>query len=86
MKNNYLLDTNICIALLRGNRDVAQKLIDLGEGRCCLSVITLYELMFGAYYSRHNMIFCRSCLKRLIVPCPTFLLKLLSIIKNYIIR
>jgi predicted nucleic acid-binding protein len=28
MKNNYLLDTNICIALLRGNRDVAQKLID----------------------------------------------------------
>ena len=45
MKNNYLLDTNICIALLRGNQDVAQKLIDLGEGRCCLSVITLYELM-----------------------------------------
>lgn len=54
MKNNYLLDTNICIALLRGNRNVAQKLIDLGEGRCCLSVITLYELMFGAYYSRHE--------------------------------
>ena len=53
-KSKYLLDTNICIALLRGNEDVAQKLIKIGEGNCCLSVITLYELMFGAYYSRHE--------------------------------
>lgn len=53
-KNKYLLDTNICIALLRGNRDIAQKLIKLGEGSCFLSVITLYELMFGAYYSQHE--------------------------------
>ena len=49
-KNRYLLDTNICIAFLRGNRDIADKLISIGEGYCCLSVITLYELMFGAYY------------------------------------
>lgn len=53
-KNKYLLDTNICIAFLRGNRDIADKLISLGEGYCCLSVITLYELMFGAYYSKHE--------------------------------
>lgn len=53
-KNKYLLDTNICIALLRGNRDIAQKLISIGEGNCFLSVITLYELMFGAYYSKHE--------------------------------
>ena len=53
-KNRYLLDTNICIAFLRGNRDIADKLISLGEGYCCLSVITLYELMFGAYYSKHE--------------------------------
>ena len=52
--NNYLLDTNICIELLRGNRDVSRKLIALGEGRCALSVITLYELMFGAYYSKRK--------------------------------
>lgn len=52
--NNYLLDTYICIALLRGDRNIARKLISLGEGRCCLSVITLYELMFGAYYSKHE--------------------------------
>lgn len=52
--SNYLLDTNICIELLRGNRDVSRKLIALGEGRCALSVITLYELMFGAYYSKRK--------------------------------
>lgn len=53
-KTKYLLDTNICIALLRGNRDIAQKLISIGEGNCFLSVITLYELTFGAYYSKHE--------------------------------
>lgn len=52
--SNYLLDTNICIELLRGNTDVSRKLITLGEGRCALSVITLYELMFGAYYSKRQ--------------------------------
>lgn len=53
-KSKYLLDTNICIALLRGNKNVAQKLIKIGEGNCCISVITLYELMFGAYYSKRE--------------------------------
>ena len=54
INNKYLLDANICIALLRGNRDIAKKIIDLGEGACHLSVITLYELMFGAYYSKRE--------------------------------
>lgn len=53
-KSKYLLDTNVCISLLRGNRDVARKLIETGEGCCYLSVITLYELMFGAYNSGHE--------------------------------
>ena len=52
--NKYLLDTNICIALLRGNRDIARKIIDLGEGACHLSIITLSELMFGDYYSKRE--------------------------------
>lgn len=52
--NKYLLDTNICISLLRGNREVARKLIEIGEGSCFLSVITLYELMFGAYNSKNE--------------------------------
>lgn len=50
----YLLDTNICISFLRGNRNVADKLIAIGEGNCYLSIITVYELMFGAYYSKHE--------------------------------
>lgn len=53
-KNKYLLDINICIALLRGNRGIAQKLISIGEGNCFLSIITLYELTFGAYYSKQE--------------------------------
>lgn len=53
-KSKYLLDTNICVSLLRGNRDVARKLIEMGEDYCFLSVITLYELMFGAYNSGHD--------------------------------
>ena len=54
-RNKYLLDTNICIALLRGgNRNVATRLIEAGEGNCSLSVITVYELMFGAYHSQHE--------------------------------
>ncbi len=53
-KPKYLLDTNICIFLLRGNRDVAEKLISLGEGSCCLSEITVYELLFGAYNSQRK--------------------------------
>lgn len=53
-KCKYLLDTNICVSLLRGNKEVAHKLIEMGEGSCCLSIITLYELLFGAYYSGHE--------------------------------
>lgn len=39
-KNKYLLDTNICIALLRGNRDIAQKLISIGEGNCAATALS----------------------------------------------
>ena len=53
-KSKYLLDTNICIALLRGNKVVAQKIIEAGENNCCISIITLYELWFGAYNSMHE--------------------------------
>ena len=50
-KSKYLLDTNICISLLRGNRDVARKLIGIGEDKCFLSVITLYELDSAEEYA-----------------------------------
>lgn len=49
----YLLDTNIFIELLRGNTDVAEKIIAAGEDACAMSVITLYELSYGAFHSKH---------------------------------
>ncbi len=51
MENKYLIDTNIWIFLLHGDKDIAHKIISAGEGACCLSIITAYELMFGAYKS-----------------------------------
>lgn len=47
----YLLDTNICIALLRGNRDIEHKIESVGYYNCFLSEITVAELIYGAYKS-----------------------------------
>lgn len=49
----YLLDINICIALLRGDRNVANRLINIGNNNCAISIITVLELMYGAYNSKH---------------------------------
>lgn len=49
----YLLDSNIFIELLRGNVDVANSIITAGEDACAMSVITLYELSYGAFHSKH---------------------------------
>lgn len=53
-RDHYLLDTNICIALLRGNTNVAKKLKEIGEDTCYLSVITFFELLYGAYNSHYE--------------------------------
>ena len=42
MENKYLLDTNIWIFLLHGDKNIAQMMISAGEGACCLSIITAY--------------------------------------------
>ena len=44
----YLLDTSICIELLRGNERVRQKCV-LHNQLCCISAITAIELLYGAY-------------------------------------
>ena len=44
----YLLDTSICIELLRGNKNVRQKCVKFND-YCCISVITAIELLYGAY-------------------------------------
>lgn len=44
----YLLDTNICIFLLRGKYDVAEKMNAVGFENCYISEITIAELKYGA--------------------------------------
>ena len=49
--NGYLLDTSTCIFLLRGNRNVENKLNDIEESSCYITDVVVAELVFGAYYS-----------------------------------
>lgn len=44
----YLLDTNICIHLLRGEFNLIDKFQEIGLEDCAISEITLAELVFGA--------------------------------------
>lgn len=49
--NIYLLDTCICIALLKKSPSVIQRLREVGTHNCRISDITLAELYFGAFKS-----------------------------------
>lgn len=49
--NGYLLDTSTCIFLLRGKRNVEEKLNEIDEESCYISDVVVAELFFGAYYS-----------------------------------
>ena len=44
----YLLDTDICISLLRGRYGIKEKIQSVGVGSCAISEITLLELRYGA--------------------------------------
>jgi predicted nucleic acid-binding protein len=44
---SYLLDTNICIHLFKGDEHLIQKIEAVGLDQCYLSEITILELMFG---------------------------------------
>jgi len=50
----YLLDTSICIFLLRGNRVIEEKLNSVDTDNCYITDVVVAELLFGAYYS--NMV------------------------------
>jgi tRNA(fMet)-specific endonuclease VapC len=43
----YLLDTNACIALMRGHPKVVQRMAAVPPGDCAISAITGYELNTG---------------------------------------
>ena len=48
----YLLDSNICIHLLRGRKEVYEHLSQVGWKNCCISEITVIELLYGAECSK----------------------------------
>lgn len=44
----YLLDTNICVHLLRGHAGLRSKIASVGWRHCCISEMTVIELYYGA--------------------------------------
>jgi tRNA(fMet)-specific endonuclease VapC len=48
----YLLDTDICIYWLKGNKSIEQMAISLGLHNISISFMTLSELYYGAYKSK----------------------------------
>lgn len=51
MQNKYLIDTNVIIELLRGNSVVKARLQEVGVKNCAMSIITDYELSYGAWHA-----------------------------------
>lgn len=47
----YLLDTNICIYLMKGDKDVSESIDKVERNLVFISFITLSELYYGAYKS-----------------------------------
>lgn len=52
MKNSFLLDTNICVHLLRGKYGVDKHIDNVGFDNCCISEITVAELKYGSELGR----------------------------------
>ena len=51
MTKGYLLDTNICISMLKNQYGVRETILKVKPENCYISEITLAELYFGASYS-----------------------------------
>lgn len=50
----YLLDTNILIEFVHGNRAIINRIMQAGFDRCCMSVVSLQELYYGAYKAKEK--------------------------------
>ena len=53
-KCKFLLDTNVLIEFTRENPTVVGHVLGVGADKCCLSVISLHELYFGAQLARER--------------------------------
>ncbi|HAO49422.1 MAG TPA: VapC toxin family PIN domain ribonuclease, partial [Runella sp.] len=45
--SQFLLDTNICVHLLKNEYGIKEKIAEVGVKLCFLSEITLAELLYG---------------------------------------
>lgn len=54
MANRYLLDSNICIHLLRNRPEVVNNIRSVGWANCCISEMTVVELLYGAECSQQR--------------------------------
>ena len=50
----YLLDTNTLIDFLNEVPTVVNHILEVGTHQCCISVISLHELYYGAYLAREK--------------------------------
>jgi len=50
--NDFVLDTNICIYWLKGKPEIQNKIERVGINHLKITVISLAELKYGAYYSQ----------------------------------
>lgn len=49
---HYLLDTNICISILKDKYGIREKVLDVSPKNCFISEITIAELFYGAAKSQ----------------------------------
>ena len=52
-KGEVLLDSNILVYILRNDERVWQCVEQVGWRRCCVSEISIVELLYGVEYSAH---------------------------------
>ena len=50
----YLLDTNICVFFLRGEKSIAEQILNNGIDNCFISEITVAELLYGVECDEYN--------------------------------
>ena len=47
----YMLDTSICIKVIRGRSELARTTFNANAGAMCISTVVQFELLFGAAWS-----------------------------------
>jgi len=66
----YLLDTDTCIYLLNGNRQIKERVAQVGIERISVTIVTKGELLFGAYHSNRVEANLQRLRQFFEEPCP----------------